>query len=185
MWMEKMSKFKFGTWQCFQSFCVPGPPPSVLLHRWEHTHAVCLNYTPPASFTHLIPFSSLGSLLACRDTAGQERFRTITHNYYRGAHGIALIYDVTNDPSFLGVRNWISGVKQYADESVAMVLIGNKCDLAATRAVEKSAGQQLADEYVLCIASFVAQSIRYFPDWMRSINEHFRGCSTLDCWCDC
>jgi len=81
------------------------------------------------------------------DTAGQERFRTITHNYYRGAHGIALVYDVTSEQSFLGVRTWIQGVMQYAEQSVNMVLIGNKCDLTHLRAVDKSEGQKLADEY--------------------------------------
>jgi len=81
------------------------------------------------------------------DTAGQERFRTITHNYYRGAHGIALVYDVTNESSFQNIRKWIQDVHTYAEQSVNLVLIGNKCDLVAKKVVESSRGQALADEY--------------------------------------
>ena len=40
------------------------------------------------------------------DTAGQERFRSITHAYYRGAMGFLLMFDVTNNDSFLSVREW-------------------------------------------------------------------------------
>lgn len=58
-----------------------------------------------------------------------------------------MIYDVTNEQSFLGVRTWVQGVKQYAEQNVTMVLIGNKCDLADKRVVDKAAGQRLADEY--------------------------------------
>jgi len=81
------------------------------------------------------------------DTAGQERFRTITHNYYRGAHGIALVYDVTQEGSFQNIRKWIQDVRTYAEDSVNIVLIGNKSDLENKRAVEKARGQELADEY--------------------------------------
>lgn len=80
------------------------------------------------------------------DTAGQERFRTITHNYYRGAHGIALVYDITKEQSFLNIRKWIQDVNHYAESSVNLVLIGNKCDLE-DRAVSTERGQALADEF--------------------------------------
>ncbi|CAM0958698.1 unnamed protein product [Alopecurus aequalis] len=44
------------------------------------------------------------------DTAGQERFRTITSSYYRGAHGIIIVYDVTDMESFNNVKQWLSEI---------------------------------------------------------------------------
>ena len=41
------------------------------------------------------------------DTAGQERFRTITSSYYRGAHGIIVVYDVTDESTFANVKQWL------------------------------------------------------------------------------
>jgi len=55
------------------------------------------------------------------DTAGQEQFRTITRNYYRGAHGVVLVYDITHKDSFKHVTKWIKDVEEFADEGVEMV----------------------------------------------------------------
>jgi GTPase SAR1 family protein len=51
-------------------------------------------------------------VLIDRDTAGQERFRTITTAYYRGAMGIMLVYDITNDKSFENIKNWIRNIEE-------------------------------------------------------------------------
>jgi len=50
-----------------------------------------------------------------RDTAGQERFRTITTAYYRGAMGIMLVYDITNDKSFENIKNWIRNIEEVVE----------------------------------------------------------------------
>lgn len=47
------------------------------------------------------------------DTAGQERFRTITSSYYRGAHGIIVVYDVTDQESFNNVKQWLHEIDRY------------------------------------------------------------------------
>ena len=46
------------------------------------------------------------ALVCFQDTAGQERYRTITTAYYRGAMGFILMYDVTNEESFNAVQDW-------------------------------------------------------------------------------
>lgn len=45
-----------------------------------------------------------------RDTAGQERFHTITTSYYRGAMGILLVYDITNAKSFDNITRWLGNI---------------------------------------------------------------------------
>ncbi|KAF9792929.1 P-loop containing nucleoside triphosphate hydrolase protein [Thelephora terrestris] len=79
------------------------------------------------------------------DTAGQERFRTITAAYYRGAHGIVVVYDVTDSESFENVRMWLKEIERYAADYVEKLLIGNKADLVAKKVVEYSIAKELAD----------------------------------------
>ena len=47
------------------------------------------------------------------DTAGQERFKTITSSYYKGAHGIIVVYDITDRESFSAVHTWMSEIEKY------------------------------------------------------------------------
>jgi len=81
------------------------------------------------------------------DTAGQERFRTITTAYYRTAQGIILTYDVTNAESFGNLKMWAKAIDQHAAKSVNRILVGNKCDLEDKRVIETSKGQELAAEF--------------------------------------
>ncbi|KAE9597433.1 putative small GTPase superfamily, P-loop containing nucleoside triphosphate hydrolase [Lupinus albus] len=80
------------------------------------------------------------------DTAGQERFRTITSSYYRGAHGIIVVYDVTDQESFNNVKQWLSEIDRYASENVNKLLVGNKCDLTANKVVSYETAKAFADE---------------------------------------
>ena len=80
------------------------------------------------------------------DTAGQERFRTITSSYYRGAHGIIVVYDVTDAESFNNVKQWLSEIDRYANENVNKLLVGNKSDLTSKRAVDYETAKAFADE---------------------------------------
>jgi Ras-related protein Rab-1A len=79
------------------------------------------------------------------DTAGQERFKTITSTYYKGAHGIIIVYDITDRESFNNVNTWLSEVRKHAGGQVVKLLVGNKCDLEDERVVSKKEGQDFAD----------------------------------------
>ena len=83
------------------------------------------------------------------DTAGQERFKNIIASYYRGAHGILLIYDVTDKDSFKNLSNWLIEIEKNASKNVLKVLIGNKTDLEDKRAVTYNQGKEFADTYGL------------------------------------
>lgn len=63
-----------------------------------------------------------------QDTAGQERFRTITSSYYRGAHGVILVYDVANRESFDALPKWYSELETYVSPKVVKMVVGNKVD---------------------------------------------------------
>ena len=80
------------------------------------------------------------------DTAGQDRFRSITKNYYKGSHGIILIYDITNRRTFENVQKWISQIREETSQNVVIYLIGNKIDMKEERKVSTEEGKKLADE---------------------------------------
>lgn len=81
------------------------------------------------------------------DTAGQERFKTITSSYYKGAHGIIVVYDITDKESFKNIDNWMNEVEKHASDNVSRILVGNKCDLDESRQVTTDEGKELADQY--------------------------------------
>lgn len=93
------------------------------------------------------------------DTAGQERFRSIARSYFRKAHGVLLLYDVTSESSFLNVREWVEQIRESTDEDIPMCVIGNKVDLRAARpegsCVSAIHGEKLAMNYnaLFCEAS--------------------------------
>ena len=83
------------------------------------------------------------------DTAGQERFKNIIASYYRGAHGILLLYDVTDKDSFKNLNNWLIEIEKNANKNVLKILIGNKTDLEDKRVISYNQGKEFADNYGL------------------------------------
>ncbi len=80
------------------------------------------------------------------DTAGQERFQAITNSYFVGADGMMIVYDVCNRKTFERVQYWVTEVQRYAKNSPPCLLIGNKTDMTARRAVSEEEGRALAEK---------------------------------------
>ncbi|XP_019865262.1 ras-related protein Rab-37 isoform X2 [Aethina tumida] len=92
------------------------------------------------------------------DTAGQERFRSVTHAYYRDAHALLLLYDVTNKTSYDNIRAWLGEIREYAQDDVVIMLLGNKADCGSDRAVRREEGERLAKEYNVTFMETSAKS---------------------------
>ncbi|XP_066500173.1 ras-related protein Rab-3C isoform X3 [Hoplias malabaricus] len=89
---------------------------------------------------------SFTSAFVSTDTAGQERYRTITTAYYRGAMGFILMYDITNEESFAAVQDWSTQIKTYSWDNAQVILVGNKCDMEEERIVSVDSGRLLAEQ---------------------------------------
>jgi len=67
---------------------------------------------------------------------GQERYKSITAAYYKGAKGAMIVYDITKQETYRSVDKWYKEIKEYGDKSLIPMLVGNKCDLKHLRTVE-------------------------------------------------
>ncbi|KAM9313155.1 ras-related protein Rab-27A [Gastrophryne carolinensis] len=82
------------------------------------------------------------------DTAGQERFRSLTTAFFRDAMGFLLLFDLSNEQSFLNVRNWISQLQIHAYcENPDIVICGNKSDLEDQRVVKEEEAKEFAEKH--------------------------------------
>jgi GTPase SAR1 family protein len=93
-------------------------------------------------------FSFFLNLILNRDTAGQERFRSLTASFFRDAVGFLLVFDLTNETSFINVRNWIGEIQANAySENVNLILVGNKNDLETERIITKARAIEFAEQH--------------------------------------
>lgn len=82
------------------------------------------------------------------DTAGQQRFKTITETYYKGSAGIIFVYSVTDRKTFTNIANWIKQVNETQPENITKIIVGNKCDcIEQQRQVSLLEGKKLAESY--------------------------------------
>ncbi|KAK2964728.1 putative GTP-binding protein yptV4 [Blattamonas nauphoetae] len=80
------------------------------------------------------------------DTAGSDRFRTLTQTYYRDAVGVILVYDVTNRESFNSISRWIADARARVHPQASLILLGNKSDLKQARDVPYAEAAKFAQD---------------------------------------
>ncbi|KFO85134.1 Ras-related protein Rab-44, partial [Buceros rhinoceros silvestris] len=103
------------------------------------------------------------------DSAGQERYHSITKQFFRKADGVVLMYDITSEYSFSDVRYWLSCIQEGAENGVPVLLLGNKTDCTAERQVPAEEGERLAKEHQLMFFECSAASGHNVSESMVSL----------------
>ncbi|TKS67540.1 Ras-related protein [Collichthys lucidus] len=100
-----------------------------------------------AYLTRVVHLRNVTLRLEIWDTAGQEKYHSVTPLYYRGAQAALLVYDISKRETFIRAQVWLKELeKQYIPGSTVIWLVGNKGDLATHRQVSVEEGQSLAND---------------------------------------
>lgn len=101
------------------------------------------------------------------DTAGEERFRSITSSFYRGAHGVVIVFDLTRPETLKNVPKWLAEVEKHIRLPVSQLMVGNKLD-SPKRVVTTEEAFSVANSFGKCSYSktkitytFVCADITY------------------------
>ncbi len=106
------------------------------------------------------------------DTAGQEKFRALTKQYYIDAQVIILVYDITNKKSFDEIKNyWYNEIKSNVNENAIFCLVGNKNDLYEKEEVSNFEGEEFADSINAIFKSTSALSNNGIPNLFENIGK--------------
>ncbi len=107
----------------------------------------------PQFMTRMMDLPQAGTRIKLQiwDTAGQEKYRSVTPIYYRDASAAICVFDVTNRESLDDAKKWISDLRQYAPAHIILALAGNKCDLYAQEEVTIEDGKHFQEEHQILI----------------------------------
>jgi small GTP-binding protein len=100
-------------------------------------------------YSYCCPVNNENVKLQVWDTAGQERFRSISKSYFRNAVGAVLVYDITNLKTFDDLAGWLSDLQSLSAPNAYILLVGNKCDLEASREVGGDLVKEFAERHHL------------------------------------
>jgi len=107
------------------------------------------------------------------DTGGSERFRAMLPIYYRDAKAAIVVYDISQEKSFNGVRYWVDELGKKCDmEKLVIALAANKCDLEESqRKITKETGQKYASENNMIFAETSAKTGDGINDLIKKLAE--------------
>ena len=69
----------------------------------------------------------------------------MTENFYKTSHGVVIVFDVTNENSFVNLKFWLESLKKNADPSICKIMCGNKTD-KEDRVISREDAEKLANE---------------------------------------
>ncbi|CCJ30031.1 unnamed protein product [Pneumocystis jirovecii] len=127
------------------------------------TQTLCLDETTVIKF----------EIWLLRDTAGQERYRSLAPMYYRNADCAIVVYDITQTESLDKAKSWVKELHRQACGNIVIALAGNKADLASRRAVETSDAQAYAEEAGLIFFETSAKDAQNVNNLFQAIGKVF------------
>ncbi|XP_074046541.1 ras-related protein Rab-17 [Macrotis lagotis] len=99
-----------------------------------------------AFFTQIMEMDGSALKLEIWDTAGQEKYHSVCHLYFRGANAALLVYDIADKNSFQRAQIWWKELEnEFQPEEIVVILVGNKTDLEDTREVTLEEGKEFAE----------------------------------------
>ncbi|MHA2030534.1 MAG: Rab family GTPase [Candidatus Kariarchaeaceae archaeon] len=93
------------------------------------------------------------------DLAGQQSFRVIVRNYYVGAHGVVLVFDLTRIDTLSGLTNWIDECLDILGELIPIIIVGNKLDLREPGS--ENITTEFAYDYIKKLSTKYGQNFNY------------------------
>ena len=99
-----------------------------------------------AYYSKIITIENSEIELRIWDTAGQETYQSLTPIYFRNALIAFVVYDVTKKETFLSVKNWVNQLKDYCNNDIVIVIVGNKIDLENEKKIDFSELSLLSEE---------------------------------------
>ncbi|EDW75054.1 uncharacterized protein Dwil_GK21207 [Drosophila willistoni] len=108
--------------------------------------------------------------VALWDTAGAERFRSLTPSFYRKALGAILVYDITNRDTLVKLEAWLAELDSYSDNpNIAIIVVGNKID--QDRVVDRQEGRNFARKHRALFIETSARCDQFVSDVFKEIVE--------------
>lgn len=122
---------------------------SAILNRFvQGSYSDDLHATIGAALSTQIVNLSTGPVrLQLWDTAGQEKYRSLSPLYFRGAHVAVIVFDVTQQSSADGLNSWIAEVADQAPPHIPLYIVGNKVDLVEERCISTEQGEEIAKQF--------------------------------------
>mmetsp|Transcript_117890 Transcript_117890/g.176102 ORF Transcript_117890/g.176102 Transcript_117890/m.176102 type:complete len:196 (-) Transcript_117890:63-650(-) len=108
--------------------------------------------------------------LILTDTAGQELFRTLTSSFFRNAHAMIFVYDITQQETFDNITGHFEDGSRYAKQALRFV-VGNKTDLIKERVVTEKKGRELAEKLNVPFTETSAKSGEGVEDMFINITK--------------
>ncbi|KAK6191417.1 hypothetical protein SNE40_003111 [Patella caerulea] len=118
---------------------------SALLNAYEAGRVCASGSFPPSQREcqqKTIELCGKRLLLKIWDTRGQEKYRSLTASYYRGAHGCLILFDVTNLTTFENVQTWYDDLMEYSSASNVQIILVGVINTDREREVPRERGEK-------------------------------------------